>query len=116
MYRPVLHIPKNPYQLYYVSFSENASHTKRIEIGKGRLIEQPRVHNAARCKVVDHHFDEFMLVSCELAPLNKGVKRSLRRGAIQADHRPHKKAEASLLANPLDLLGRADAGLRKHAF
>ena len=49
-------------ELNDLAFLEHAGDAERIDVGERGLVEQPRVHRAARGQVIDHHVEEFELV------------------------------------------------------
>ena len=65
--------------------------------------------------MVDHHVDEFMLVSRQLAALAEAVEGLLRCGAIQPHQGAHKEAKTSLLRESAPSPRRADTGFAENA-
>jgi hypothetical protein len=113
--RPTLHISKDFDQLHNLPFAEHAGDAKGIEVSKGRLVEQPGIHHAARRQVLDHHVDELVLMSRELSALDESIEGALGGSTVQTHQGAHEMAKSPFPTDAFNFFLGADAGLSEDA-
>src|ERR1700738_867248 len=86
---PWFNLSQYLYQTDHVGLFEHAFDTIAVEISEGSLIQQRRVHHAARGEVIDNEVQEFELIRSEPAAVEEFSEGPLGRFPVET----HKSAD-----------------------
>lgn len=93
---PRLNLSQYLNQMKHVGLFEHAFDTIAVEIGKGRLIQQFRVHHAARGEMVDDQVEEFELIGSQPAALQEFGEGTLGGLPVEPDESTDEPRQSAL--------------------